>query len=64
VRAAQLLRSLRHVGVVGSCTTTGGARAWVTQSLQLDFSLFATLALYLVEAAQASIVMRRAMRSS
>jgi superfamily II RNA helicase len=53
-RAAQLLRSLRHVGVVEVVhDAQRRARLRVTESLQLDFSLFATLSLYLVEAAQA-----------
>ncbi len=53
-RAAQLLRSLRHVGVVEVVRDAQRrARLRVTETLQLDFSLFATLSLYLVEAAQA-----------
>jgi hypothetical protein len=53
-RAAVLLRSLRHAGVVEIARDAqGGPRLRVTEALQLDFSLFATLSPYLVEAAQA-----------
>jgi len=53
-RAALLLRSLRHASVVEIARDAQGRpRLRVTQALQLDFSLFATLSLYLVEAAQA-----------
>jgi hypothetical protein len=52
-RAAQLVRSLRHAGiaeVTRDAERRPGLR--VKESLQLDFSLFATLSLYLVEAVQ------------
>jgi hypothetical protein len=53
-RAAQLLRSLRHAGVVEVVRDARRrARLRVTETLQLEFSLFATLSLYLVEAARA-----------
>jgi hypothetical protein len=53
-RAAQLVRSLRHAGIA-EITRDAARRPGlrVKESLQLDFSLFATLSLYLVEAVQA-----------
>jgi hypothetical protein len=53
-RAAQLVRSLRHAGIAVVVRDAGGRPCLrVKEGLQLDFSLFATLSLYLVEAAQA-----------
>ena len=53
-RAAQLVRSLRHAGIAEVARDARGRPALrVKESLQIDFSLFATLSLYLVEAAQA-----------
>jgi hypothetical protein len=53
-RAAQLVRSLRHAGIAEVVRDARGRPALrVKESLQIDFSLFATLSLYLVEAAQA-----------
>jgi hypothetical protein len=53
-RAAVLLRSLRHAGIAEVARDREGHPFLrVREALQLDFSLFATLSLYLVEAAQA-----------
>jgi hypothetical protein len=52
-RAAQLVRSLRHAGIaVVARDAKQRPCLRVREELQLDFSLFATLSLYLVEAAQ------------
>ena len=53
-RAAQLVRSLRHAGIAEITRDAHGRPGLrVKESLQFDFSLFATLSLYLVEAVQA-----------
>jgi hypothetical protein len=52
-RAAQLVRALRHSGIAVVVRDAKGRPCLrVREELQLDFSLFATLSLYLVEAAQ------------
>jgi hypothetical protein len=53
-RAAQLVRSLRRAGIAEITRDAQGRPGLrVKESLQIDFSLFATLSLYLVEAVQA-----------
>ena len=51
-RAAQLARSLYRAGIIRMVPDTAGAYLWVVvdEDLQVDFSLFHNLSLYLIEA--------------
>lgn len=51
-RAAELVRSLYRLGIIRMVRDTGGAYLWVVpdEDLQVDFSLFHNLSLFLVEA--------------
>ncbi len=51
-RAAELVRSLYRLGIIRMVRDTGGSYLWVIpdEDLQVDFSLFHNLSLFLVEA--------------
>lgn len=51
-RAAELIRSLYRLGIIRMIRDTGGKYLWVVpdEDLQVDFSLFHNLSLFLVEA--------------
>ena len=53
-RAAQLSRSLYRAGIIRMVPDTAGSYLWVVvdEDLQVDFSLFHNLSLYLIEAAE------------